>query len=99
MAPKRASLTNFSPKPQAQPPADGGKVIQEPAEETATTQERGKKYEYFPVTVYLTKEEKRTLKLVSIDTEQKISEIGATAIREWMERNGHARSGKRTSDA
>lgn len=79
----RASLANFAPKKVA---PDGGKVVA--AEPQAISQ---KPTRAPSVTVYLTAEEIRTLKLLGIDNGQKITDICATAVREWMERNGHAR--------
>ncbi|MCX5497873.1 ribbon-helix-helix domain-containing protein [Kaistia dalseonensis] len=80
---KRQSLAMFSPKDIA---ATGGKVVQP---EPATTQPSGVKYP--KVSVYLEADEVRTLKLLGIDRGQRVSDICATAIREWLERNGHAR--------
>lgn len=94
---KRQSLTSFSPKPV--PEADGANIVaSQPASSLAPAEGRkGPKYPH--VTVYLRPEEVRTLKLLSIELDMKISDIGALAVREWMERNGHARTGKLKSDA
>jgi hypothetical protein len=92
---KRASLSSFSPQASATAPADGGKVVAtQPEEATA-----GQAAKYPKVTVYLSAEEIRTLKLLNIDTGEKVSDICARAIREWLERNGHARTGKLTHNA
>lgn len=82
---KRASLSSFSPQ-QTAAPAKTAKVVKlaEAAEPTP-----GVKYP--KVTVYLTADEVRTLKLLNIDTGQKVSDICALAIRDWLARNGHAR--------
>lgn len=88
---KRQSLSSFSPKPQ--PVADGGKVVSTIAAETEAGEGRkGAKYPH--VTVYLRPDEVKTLKLLSIETGDKMSDICAVAVREWLERNGHARTGK-----
>lgn len=97
MAAKRQSLASFSPKPQ--PVADGATVT---ASTTTTKPEltEGRKGPKYPhVTVYLRPEEVRTLKLLSIETDTKMSDICAEAVREWLERNGHTRTGKLKSDA
>ncbi|MGE6786707.1 ribbon-helix-helix domain-containing protein [Ensifer adhaerens] len=88
---KRPSLTSFAPHAQA----DSGKVVASQAEPTAT----GPAVKYPKVTVYLDAQEIRTLKLLSIDSGEKVSDICSRAIREWMERNGHARSGNLTHNA
>jgi hypothetical protein len=81
---KRPSLASFSPKPIE---ANGGKV-------TATIQEAAPvapAKAYPKISVYLDAQEVRTLKLIGVDKGQRISDICAVAIREWMERNGHSR--------
>jgi len=89
---KRASLSTFSPQvPQPSlDAANGGRVIESQAE-APPAPKKGNKYPH--VSVYLSADEVRTLKLLSLETGERISEICATAVREWMERNGHARSG------
>jgi hypothetical protein len=81
---KRQTLASFAPQ-RVQP--DGGKVVQAAAEPpTAATGKRPPS-----VTVYLTAEEIRTLKLIGIEHDKKMTDICAEAVREWLERNGHAR--------
>ncbi|NTB88042.1 hypothetical protein [Agrobacterium tumefaciens] len=92
---KRASLSSFSPSAAASTPADGGKVVASQPEEAQASQAA----KYPKVTVYLSADEIRTLKLLNIDTGEKVSDICARAIREWLERNGHARTGKLTHNA
>ena len=58
-------------------------------------QRRGPKYPH--VSVYLRPEEIRTLKLLSLEMDMKVSDICGTAVREWLERNGHARTGRITA--
>ena len=89
---KRATLSGFAPAPiTAQ--ADAGQVIQDqPAQASAAAAlAPAKSKRPSSVTVYLTPEEVRTLKLIGIDHGQKITDICAAAIRDWLERNGHAR--------
>jgi len=88
MAKQRASLASFAP-PIRQPMADGAKVVSG-AVEPAGQSTRAK---YPSVTVYLRPEEIRSLKLISIETNEKLSDLCAVAVREWLERNGHARTG------
>jgi hypothetical protein len=84
MAKQRTSLASFAPmtgKP------DGAKILA-----SATPGPVSASRAYPKVSVYLTAEEVRTLKLLSIDMGQRVSDIGAMAVREWLERNGHSRS-------
>ena len=81
---KRPSLSSFTPQPLA---VDGATVTK-----SALAPDRpGHATKYPKVSVYLDAQEIRTLKLIGIDTGQRISDICAVAIREWLERNGHAR--------
>ena len=82
---KRASLANFSPA--AMP--DAGRVVA-PAPEPITAAITRKSYP--SVTVYLDAQEIRTLKLLNIETGEKVSDMCARAIREWLQRGGHART-------
>lgn len=84
---KRASLSTFTP--QHAEPADGGKVIAAPIPAAAEAVKKGAKYP--SVTVYLTAEEKRTFQLLAVETGERVSDICARALREWLEKNGHAR--------
>lgn len=81
---KRASLASFAPKPII---ADGARV--EAAATPVATAASAKTYP--KISVYLEADEVRTLKLIGVDTGQRISDVCAVAIREWLERNGHAR--------
>jgi hypothetical protein len=81
---KRPSLSAFAPQPLQ---ADGGKV----AAITAPSIAASKPQRPTSVTVYLTPEEVRALKLIGIEHDMKLTDICATAVREWMERNGHMR--------
>jgi hypothetical protein len=83
MATARKTLSTFAPVPMK---ADGAKVM---ATEAVAAPAKAKKPS--PVSVYLTREEVRTLKLIGLEHERKVTDICATAIREWLERNGHAR--------
>ena len=80
--PKRQSLATFSPK--AEPAAPNVVKMEAPALKPPT--------KYHKINVYLTADEVRTIKLIGLDSGQRISDIGATAVREWLERNGHARA-------
>lgn len=81
---KRASLASFAPKPIE---ADGARV-----EATSPPVAASPSTKTYPkISVYLEADEVRTLKLIGVDTGQRISDVCATAIREWLERNGHAR--------
>lgn len=82
--PKRASLANFASMPSE---ATEGTV--EAA--SAVGVSRPAKPSLDRLTVYLTADELRTLKLICLDSRQRLTDIGAIAIREWMERNGHSR--------
>lgn len=88
---KRQSLATFSPQPHS---ADGAKVIESQTAPKAEVAEGRKAQKYPHVSVYLRPEEIRTLKLLSIEQDMKTSDICAMAVREWLERNGHARTGK-----
>jgi hypothetical protein len=79
---KRSTLADFAPKPA--PVADGAKVM-EAAPADATKAPRSS------LTVYLTPEEVRTLKLICLDHNKKLTDICAEAIRDWLANNGHAR--------
>ena len=94
---KRQSLASFSPKPQ--PTADGATIVASTPTTMAKPADNRKGPKYPHVTVYLRPEEVRTLKLLSIETDKKMSDICAEAVREWLERNGHARTGKLMPDA
>lgn len=89
---KRPSLTSFSPKPVPAAPAeaDGGRIEETPA--AAPTPGHGVKYP--KVSVYLTPDEIRTIKLLGVENGQRVSDICAAAIREWLARNGHARGAR-----
>lgn len=83
----RANLSNFAPQRVQDAKATDAKI-----ETSASTAPSGKAAVKYPkLSVYLTAEEIRTLKLIGIDSDQKVSDICSTAIREWMARNGHAR--------
>jgi hypothetical protein len=92
MSSKRPSLSTFAPHPVA----DSGKVVEAPLRAESAT---GPAVKYPKVTVYLDAQEVRTLKLLNIETGEKVSDICARAIREWLERNGHARTGNLTHNA
>lgn len=81
---KRQTLASFAPQ-RLQP--DGGKVLQAATEQSPAAM--GKRPP--SITVYLTAEEIRTLKLIGIEHDKKMTDICAEAVREWLERNGHAR--------
>ncbi len=49
-----------------------------------------KKYPH--VSVYLPADMIKTLKLIALDHDVRLNDICATAVKEWLERNGHARS-------
>ena len=84
---KRQSHATFAP-PQGEALAEDRAA---PAE-TATAPSRASAKKYHSLHVYLSAEELRTIKLIALDNGQRASDIGATAIREWLRRNGHARS-------
>lgn len=79
---KRSTLADFAPRPT--PVADGAKVM-EAAPADASKAPRSS------LTVYLTPEEVRTLKLICLDHNKKLTDICAEAIRDWLANNGHAR--------
>lgn len=90
---KRPSLTSFSPKVIPAPvEADGGRIEEAPA--AAPTQGQGHAAKYPKVSVYLTPDEIRTIKLLGVENGQRVSDICAAAIREWLARNGHARGAR-----
>lgn len=76
---KRPTLDNYAPK-KVNAPVD--EKIESPTTPAKT---------YPKVSVYLDADEVRTIKLIGIDRGQRVSDICAAAIREWLERNGHAR--------
>jgi hypothetical protein len=79
---RRPSLSNFAPK---RIDADGANII-------ATAEAIPSAAKKYPkISVYLTADEVRTLKLLGVENNQRLSDIAATAVRDWMERNGHAR--------
>lgn len=80
--PQRPTLASFAPQP----------VEVSPATVAATTVAPALAARKYPkVSVYLTADEVRTLKLIGVDTGKKISDLCAAAVREWLEKNGHAR--------
>lgn len=83
----RQSLTNFAPQ-RVQDAKATDATIEVSTSVAAATKTPDK---YPKLSVYLTTAEIRTLKLIAIDSDQKVSDICSTAIREWLERNGHAR--------
>lgn len=85
---RRASLGTFTPKPIAAE-ADSARVVASGVTAEAVPASRK---EYPKITVYLTAEEVRTLKLIALDMKGvNVSDLGAKAIREFLERNGHSR--------
>lgn len=94
---KRQSLSTFSPAPQ--PKADGATIVTAIEAESAAPVEPRKGPKYPHVSVYLRPDEIRTLKLLSLESDMKVSDIGAMAIREWLKRNGHSRAGRLANDA
>lgn len=82
MSTKRSTLADFAPKPAMTP--DSAKIIQAMPQEPAKAPRSS-------LTVYLTPEEVRTLKLICIDHNKKLTDICAEAIRDWLEKNGHLR--------
>lgn len=83
---KRASLATFAPQAAA---ADGAVVTKSKTNAPPPSLAPAKAYP--KVSVYLNADEVRMLKLLGVDSNTKVSDICATAIREWLERNGHAR--------
>lgn len=83
----RTNLASFAPKAAPMPAANGGTV-----EESAVPATHAAKYP--KVSVYLSADEVRTLKLLGIETNQRVSDICAAAIRGWLETQGHARSAR-----
>lgn len=90
MTKPRASLSTFAPVK-----ADGAKVgFVEARTDTADQVEAppaaaSKKYPH--ISVYLPADVIKTLKLVAIDRNTKVSDICAEAITEWMRQQGHSR--------
>jgi hypothetical protein len=83
MAKQRATLQGFT-KPLATP-AKG-------AIEAQLAREAGPSRPHYPkVSVYLTAEEVKALRMLYVETGRKVSDICAEAVREYMARNGHAR--------
>ncbi len=81
---KRQSLAAFAPT--SAPAAASSNVHKlEPAAEP-----KGSK-QYHKLNVYLTEQEVRTIKLIALEQGTRYSDVAATAIREWLTRNGHAR--------
>jgi len=83
---KRASLATFAPQVAA---ADGAVVTNTKTKAAPPPVATAKAYP--KVSVYLNADEVRMLKLLGVDSNTKVSDICAMAIREWLERNGHAR--------
>lgn len=83
----RQSLANFAPQRVQDTKATGATIETSPV--VASSDKTPAKYP--KVSVYLSNEEIRTLKLIAIDSGQKVNDICSTAVREWLERNGHAR--------
>jgi len=84
---KRQSLATFSPK--VEPAAANVVKMEAPAAPKPAAK-------YHKINVYLSADEVRTIKLIGLDSGQRISDIGATAVREWLERNGHSRAKARS---
>lgn len=82
MSTKRSTLADFAPKPA--PAADGAKVMQAVPQDPSKAPRSS-------LTVYLTPEEVRTLKLICIDHNKRLTDICAEAIRDWLANNGHVR--------
>ena len=78
---QRASLAIFSPQV---PQADDAKIIPDASTPAAPSPQRPAS-----VTVYLAPDEIRTLKLIGIEHRKKLTDLCATAVREWLQRNGH----------
>ena len=89
MTVKRATLSNFAPAVVAAPAAVVAEEKPAPASPSSSV---AKPKRPTSVTVYLSPEEVRTLKLIALDHGEKITDICAAAIRDWLEKNGHARS-------
>ena len=79
---KRSTLSDFAPKQVTA--ADGAKIMQ-------ATGEDAPKAPRSSLTVYLTPEEVRTLKLICLDHNKRLTDVCAEAIRDWLAKNGHAR--------
>lgn len=82
---KRESLASFSPVVKTSTEGTVVDATEAPAP-TATNKK------YHSLHVYLNADEVKTIKQIALDNDQKASDIGAKAIREWLERNGHLRS-------
>jgi hypothetical protein len=96
---KRPSLASFPPKAVTAAQPDGGTVEAAATPAAAPVQAAAPaavshSAKYPKVSVYLTPDEIRTIKLLGVDSGQRVSDICAAAIRDWLETNGHAR-GKR----
>ncbi|TPK79025.1 hypothetical protein FJ936_30050 [Mesorhizobium sp. B2-4-13] len=87
---KRPSLAGFAPAAQAVPPQPDQAPAQSNVRQLVTTAAEPDK-KYHKLNVYLTEQEVRTIKLIALDKGKRYSDIAAQAIREWLERNGHAR--------
>ncbi|MFN7610437.1 MAG: hypothetical protein ACK5QX_05795 [bacterium] len=79
---KRSTLADFAPKPAPAP--DGAKIMQAAPTEASKAARSS-------LTVYLTPEEVRTLKLICLDHNKRLTDVCAEAIRDWLKKNGHAR--------
>jgi hypothetical protein len=90
---KRASLSAFAPAAPQEAPETGPVLEATPETPPAPTPSRGPQKGRRPVsvTVYLDSKEIRTLKLIGIDHNRRVTDICAEAIREWLQANGHAR--------
>lgn len=94
MAKARASLGTFTPKPVV----DGARVEASQAE-TAVVAAMPEPSSTRPtsVTVYLPKDVVRTLKLIALDTDRRLTDICAEGITEWLRTRGHLRGEHFTS--
>ena len=94
MAKARASLGSFTPKPVV----DGARVEADQAE-TVAVAASAKPVSTKPtnVTVYLPKDVVRTLKLIALDTDRRLSDICAEGIMDWLRARGHVRGEHFTS--
>lgn len=90
---KRPSLASFPPKPVTAPAAkaDNARIEESAAAAPAPAPAQSHSAKYPKVSVYLTADEIRTLKLLGIENGQRVNDICAAAIREWLQRHGHAR--------
>lgn len=84
---KRASLSTFAPTH-----ADGAHVERSTISPTdVPAQPIAGKKKYPHVTVYLPADVVRTLKLLAIDSETRVSDLCAEAVTEWLRQKGHVR--------